>query len=380
MGLHQVGDQLQALLDGTLKRQRRIHNIALGVVSDRSGFGWSGVAGIADPTDGRPMQVTTPFLLASVTKMYTAAAVMMLQERGRLAVEDEISKHLPGDHIQGLHQFRGKDYTHSLTLRHLISHTSGLPDYFLDRPKGGKSAFERIVAEGDREWGLEDVIRYTREELPPRFAPAVFDASGRGTRARVRAHYSDTNYKLLGAILESVMEKPLHVIFEEMFFEPLELHETYLYGHPRGATSGEYAKVFYNDRPFALDKVLRTHGAEGGLVSTLRDTTRFGQAFITGKLFARKETLAAMQSWNKIFFPLQYGYGLMRFKLPRLLSPFGFSPELVGHSGSSGSFLYYCPGIDLYMAGTINQMTLPRAPFPLMIKVTQIIERASRSA
>jgi D-alanyl-D-alanine carboxypeptidase len=99
---------------------------------------------------------------------------------------------------------------------------------------------------------------------------------------------------------------------------------------------------------------------------------------MSGELFASPTTLAAMQRWNPIFFPLQYGYGLMRFKLPRLLSPFGFSPELIGHSGSSGSFLYYCPELDLYMAGTINQMALPRVPFPLMLKVARIVERARR--
>ena len=86
-----------------------------------------------------------------------------------------------------------------------------------------------------------------------------------------------------------------------------------------------------------------------------------------------------MRRWNRIFFPLQYGCGLMRFKLPRLLSPFGFSPELVGHSGSSGSFLFYCAEIDLYIAGTLNQMAMPRAPFPLAVKVAQLFRRPMRT-
>jgi D-alanyl-D-alanine carboxypeptidase len=375
MNLQQVGDRLQALVARTEKRQKYVYGIALGAVSPRAHFQWLGASGMADPAAGRPMQAETPFLIASITKMYTAAAAMILYERGRLTLDDRIGKHLPGSLVQGLHRYRGRDYTDSLTVRHLISQTSGLPDYFLERPTGGTSVFDRIVAEGDRAWELEDVVRYTREQLPPFFAPVAWGDASAGKRARVRAHYSDTNFKLLGAILESVAGKPLPELFEEMFFEPLRLTQTYLYGHPRSGTSEKPAQVFLRDRPFALDKLMRSHGAEGGMVSTLDDTLRFGRAFMTGELFSRQETLGSMQQWNRIFFPLQYGYGLMRFKLPRLFSPFGFSPELVGHSGSSGSFLYRCAELDLYIAGTINQMALQRAPFPLMIKVAQTFNR-----
>jgi CubicO group peptidase (beta-lactamase class C family) len=93
-----------------------------------------------------------------------------------------------------------------------------------------------------------------------------------------------------------------------------------------------------------------------------------------GELFASKATLETMQRWNRIFFPFQYGYGLMRFKTPRFLSPFNYSPELIGHSGSTGSFLYYCKDLDFYMAGTINQMALKSAPFRLMLRVAEIFK------
>ena len=65
----------------------------------------------------------------------------------------------------------------------------------------------------------------------------------------------------------------------------------------------------------------------------------------------------------------------MRFHVPRFLSPFQPSPELVGHSGSTGSFLYYCKEFDLYMAGTINEFSLRSAPFRLMLKVANAFRR-----
>lgn len=375
MNLQQIGDQLQKLVNHAFEREKTIPNIVLGVAADHTDNMWSGAAGEADPSTGRSMQPQTPYLIASVTKMYTAAALMILQERGTLALDDKISKYLPGELIQGLHHHRGVDYTHLLTIRHLISQTSGLPDYFLERPKGGKSVYKRLLSEGDRGWTLEDVVRLTREDLPSKFVPPDLADGSPESRARIKAHYSDTNYKLLGAIIESVTQKPLRSVFAEFFFEPLNLRQTYLYGFPQTADVDEPALLFYKEKPLVLDRFLKTHGPEGGIVSTVADAIRFGKAFMDGGLFSRSETLEKMQCWHRIFYPFQYGYGLMRFKLPKILSPFSYSPELVGHSGASGSFFYYCRDLRLYMAGTINQMTLPNVPFRLMIKVCGLVNR-----
>lgn len=255
--------------------------------------------------------------------------------------------------VQGIHRFKGTDYSGSLTIRHLIGQTSGLRDYFLDKPKGGKSLFERLLL------------------FPP---SSPFDARTE-RRHRTRAHYSDTNYKLLGAIIESVTEEPLHKTFKAFFFDPLELRQTYIYGQPNEGNSIPMAPTFYKGRALLLDKMLGSTGPEGGLVSTVHDTIRFGKAVMRGELFRDPKTLQSMQHWHSIFFPFQYGYGLMRFHVPRFLSPFQYSPELVGHSGSTGSFLYYCKDLDLYMAGTINEFALRSAPFRLMLKVADMFRR-----
>jgi len=371
MNLQDRSRRLQRLVDGTLDTAKGIRNVLLGVSRTDPPFAWSGAAGYANPARHLPMQADTPFFIASITKMYTAAATMMLQERGELHLDDRISDHLPKELIRGLHHYRGKDYTDSLTIRHLLGQTSGLPDYFLDRTSEGKNVLDRLVSEGDREWTLEEVAQLTRNELPAHFPPS----SPEETNAPGRAHYSDTNYMLLGAIIESVAEKPFHELCRELLFEPLGLDHTYLYGHPRTAASTEPAQMFYRDQPFSIPRFMSSHGPDGGIVSTVADTLRFERAFMSGDLFANKDTLKAMQRWNPIFFQFQYGYGTMRFKLPWLLSPFGYSPELIGHSGASGSFLYHCPELDLYVAGTTNQMTRRNAPFQLMIKVCRLFKR-----
>lgn len=374
MNPQQVSAKLQTLLDNTVGSDKLIHNAVLGVAHLDSNFTWSGAAGYTDQARRTPMQADTPFFLASITKMYTTAAVMILQERGKLALGDKISQYLPAALIQGIHRYKGTDYTPQLTIRHLVSHTSGLADYSLDRPKGGKSLFDRLFTEGDRAFTLDDVVRMVREDLTPKFPPAVPDAKT-GLHLKARAHYSDTNYQLLGAIIESVTERPLHAVFEEFFFRPLNLTQTYLHGHPGINVSGAPAAIFHKERALNLDLAMKSVSAQGGMVSTVGESLRFMKALTQGELFARKDTFETMQQWNKLFFPLQYGYGLMRFKLPWLLSPFAPSPELVGHSGSTGSFLYFAKELNLYVAGTVNQNQRQRAPFPLMLKVAEIFRQ-----
>lgn len=104
-----------------------------------------------------------------------------------------------------------------------------------------------------------------------------------------------------------------------------------------------------------IPKAMSSFGPDGGIVSTVHEGLTFLRAFLDGTLFP-EHYLEEMKQWKGIFFPLQYGHGLMRFKLPRIFSPFKPSPELIGHSGASASFLFHCPDEDLYLADTLNQI------------------------
>ena len=200
--------------------------------------------------------------------------------------------------VKGIHRYKGTDYSDALTIRHLIGQTSGFQDYFLDRPKGGRSVFERLLSEGDFEIDLEFVVQLTREGLPPLFPPSSPHDAHPGKRHRTKAHYSDTNYELLGAIIESVTEEPLHRAFKELFFDPLGIRQTYIYGQPNQGNFTPLAPAFYKGRPLEFDKILSSTGPEGGLVSTVRDILRFGKAVMRGELFQDPKTLESMQQWH----------------------------------------------------------------------------------
>ena len=83
-----------------------------------------------------------------------------------------------------------------------------------------------------------------------------------------------------------------------------------------------------------------------------------------------------MKNWKKIFFPLQYGLGLMQYKLPRIFSPFSETTEFIGHSGASSSFLFFSDTGQLYIVGTLNQIENQGRPFRLLHKIVSIVGEA----
>lgn len=111
-------------------------------------------------------------------------------------------------------------------------------------------------------------------------------------------------------------------------------------------------------------------GADGGIVSTSKEMMVFLEAFFGGVFFP-KEYIEGMSVWNRIFFPMQSGIGIHRFKLPWFFDPTGAIPELIGHSGLSGALAYYSPARDLLVTGTVNQVAYPDTSFRLMIKLIQ---------
>jgi D-alanyl-D-alanine carboxypeptidase len=344
---------------------KSIKNAVLYVAKGDGSFTWSGAAGIASQDGQVPMTKTTPIFIASITKLYTAAAIMRLYEQGALALDDPMSKYLPDDLIRGIHTYQGRDYSHEITVEQLLAHTSGIADYFDEKPSGGQSAFEMMVANPGRVWTVDETIARARDDLQPHFKPGT-DAS-----------YADTNYQLLGKIIEAVTGKPLQEVYKEFFFRPLNLKHTWLVGRsePQVTSSMEPADVFYNDINITKIGSNGANWADGGIVSTPAEMVVFLKALNEGKIVS-KDTLQLMHNWHPLRgLPFEYGFGTMRFVLPSFINSILKVPPVWGHSGSTGSFLYYAPDLDLYMAGTTNYVADQRAPLMLMIRVMMAVQR-----
>ncbi|MBN2402134.1 MAG: beta-lactamase family protein [Spirochaetes bacterium] len=352
---------MQYILTELVNKDKMIRNCVLSVAKGDGSFSWSGAAGFADQ-QGTPMSKDTPVCIASITKMYTASLILILHEKGLLSLDDPISKYLPEKLIRSIHVYESRDYSHEITVRQLLSHTSGVPDYYSEKPENGKSFFELFLEEPDKMWTVEDTIRRAAE-LKPNFHP------GKG------ASYSDTNFQLLGKIIESATKKPLHIAYEQYIFHPLGLKHTWLTGHPteKIVKTNAPADIFHSDINISQIRNNGTYWADGGIISTVNEMIIFLKALNNGKI-VKKDTLKSMHDWHKLEFPMQYGYGTMYFKFPGFINVFMKLPPLWGHSGSTGSFLYYSEDLDLFIAGTVNQTASQMKPFMLISKVIKAIK------
>lgn len=354
--------QLERIVTEAVTHNASVKNCVLSVMTGDGSLVWAGAAGVAHRTDSAPMTPDTPIYVASVTKLYTATAVLLLQERGSLSLDDPMAKYLPPDLIGGIHQYGGTDYSTRVTIRQLLSHRSGIADYYEERAGDGKNLFELVTEDPDRTWTVNETIARARA-LKAHFAPGT------------KTFYSDTNYQLLGKIVEAVTGRPLPAVFQEFFFAPLNLTHTHI--GAQLAPAAKPADVFDGMSDITEARANNAYWADGGMVSTAREMNLFLKALNEGRII-RPESLRSMHDWHPWRFPLRYGLGTMSFELPRLVAISSGLHALWGHSGSTGSFLYRSDDLDLYMAGTLDQTEARVEAFLLLRRVMQAFEARQR--
>jgi CubicO group peptidase (beta-lactamase class C family) len=338
---------LQVILDKTVDG-KMVFGTSFGI--KKGDFTWFGASG--------NLSADQSYFIASTTKLFTTALILYLKSEGKLKLEDKISIYLDKSIMNGLHIYKGNDYSDEITIKHLLSHTSGLADYFQGKGSSGKSLEDDIKNGNDQFWTFEQAIERTKA-IKPLFIP--------GTKNK--ANYSDANFQLLGKIIELITNKSYATNCDELIIKPLKLSHTYLY---TDATDKTPKTLYYKENELDIPKAMTSFGADGGIVSTSADMLVFIQAFFTGLLFP-KEYIDDLQVWNNIFFPMQSGIGIHLFKLPWIFNPTGAMPYFIGHSGLSGALAYYSPKENIFIVGTVNQVASPDISFRTMIKLAQIV-------
>ncbi len=337
---------LQAVLDKAVDG-KKVFGTSFAV--KKCDYTWQGASG--------NLTADRPYFIASTTKLFTTAIILRLREEGKLSLEDKISKYINASIVSGLHVYKGKDYSEEITIRHLLSHTSGLPDYFQDKSAIGLSLEDELMTGKDQSWTFEQTIEWAKI-MSPLFAP--------GTKGK--ANYSDTNFQLLGKIIETITEKSYSKNCQERIIQPLGLTSTYLY---QDASDDKPKTLYYKNNKLHIPKAMTSFGADGGMVSVSSDMLVFIEAFFTGKLFKISYIDEIQEVWNRIFPPMRAGVGIHMFKLPWIFNPTGAIPYFVGHSGLSGALAFYCPKEKMYIVGTVNQTAHPDISFRIMISLTQ---------
>ncbi len=211
-----------------------------------------------------------------------------------------------------------------------MSNTSGIPDYFSKQAKGKKTV-DGLYNGVDEPWSLEKTLDIVRD-LKPDFKP--------GEKGKVS--YSDSNYALLGKLIETMTGMTMGQVFQEYIFDDID--------------DARPIRMFHKSKQVHLPQYMASIASEGGIVSTAQDSMVFLKAFFQGHFFP-KEQIEALKKWKFIFFPSQfyYGQGLEKLWVPRFISPFKHIGEIIGFWGQSGAFAFYHPATDLYFTGTANQ-------------------------
>ncbi|MFC1551893.1 serine hydrolase domain-containing protein [Candidatus Latescibacterota bacterium] len=291
------------------------------------------------------------YYIASINKLFVSSIILKLYTNNRLDLHDKISKYLPEEVIRGLHIYKGKDYSSDLSIVHLLSQTSGLPGYLVDKQANGKRAMDELEAGIDQPWPIDKVIQEVKR-MKTHFPPGE----------EGKAKYSDTNHQILGLIIENITGEPVNIVLKKLFQE-LNLTKTYVC---EDANNENFVPIRYKSEIIHIPLFLNS--TKNDIISTAKDQMTFLKAFFNGYFFP-KERLIELNRWNNIFFPFKYGIGIQKFYMPRILSPFKPVPDMVGHSGSTGSVAFYVPDMNIYITGTINQQARPNIAFQTMIKI-----------
>lgn len=343
-------EALQDLLDQTLA-QSTTHGLVLKVQSRDGRINFGGSAGNAAHD--------TRFPIASVSKIFTAAMIQQLSDEGVLSLEQTVQSALPNLDLSGLHVVEGVDHGQRLTIHQLLFKTSGLADYY----EGGVAS--DMIKGNDYAYDLKRVLDWARQGNPQ----AAPDSG--------RAHYSDTNFQLLGAVIEAATGLSYGDALKQRICVPLGLRRTALFDPARDGNS-HTLPIYHKDLRLSIPRILSSMGPDGGIVSDTDDLITMLRSFMVGGLFQR-DALPALLQWRPLLFPLQYGGGLMRFKLPGWMTLWRPSPELIGHSGASASFAYHAPEPGIFLVGTFNQTDAPKRPLSFMLEVLATMRKHGAS-
>jgi CubicO group peptidase (beta-lactamase class C family) len=292
---------------------------------------WVGASGLADRQSQTPMTPEARFRIASISKSFTAATVLLLIEEGRLSLDDTLDTWFPNLVPSAA----------SITVRNLLQHTTGLYD-FLEDIRYVNLAFR----EPERRFAPAELVGYAAQH------PAAFRPGAEGAW-----DYSSTNYVILGMIAEAVTGRPLAVEMRERIFEPLGLERTYF--APDEPIEGPFA-TGYGGNAVQHDVAMSFAYATANLVSTTEDVQTFGRALLAGSLLSaesRELMLGFVSGRGQYGMPeLAYGLGVMRNLLP--VGRGAEESTVYGHIGGYGGFrsaLWHAPASGVTIALGVNQ-------------------------
>lgn len=272
---------------------------------------WFGARGVQDVPNETPIDASAVFRIGSITKTFTAAAILQLVEEGALSLSDPIDVHVPG-----------WDFGPEVTIERLLNHTAGVYNY-TDDPG--------FLTDATEEVSPHEVID---------FALAHGELFEPGTDYT----YSNTGYFLLGLAIEAVEDEPYHQVLRDRFIEPCELGSMHMEQYEGGACPVTQGHVGFGT-PITEGFSMSWAWAAGGLVGNVEDLCRWADRLLFGGTLS-DDSLALMMAEGEHD---RYGLGVDR----RVKG----GHDVVGHTGSTMGFngeLFVDPATGVCVAVQTN--------------------------
>lgn len=282
IGAGAAEDRTDACRDLALLLEQREFNGAV-LVAKNGAVVCKSARGSADPDGRHALTTRSSFNLASVSKQFTAAAILILSESGQLRLEDPVADHLPE-----MACFSG------VTIRHLLNHTSGLPDIYTILERG----WDKSTIAGNEQM-LEIFATGKHKAL---FKPGA------------KFLYSNAGYIALASVVEKVSQLPFHKFLEERIFAPLEMKDSFAYY----LTMKDYPRpdrvygLRWDNGSWRLDDLIYCDGmrGDGNVHSSVEDLFMWDRA-LYGERILKRETVRQMLTPGRLDdgTPLDYGFG-----------------------------------------------------------------------
>ncbi len=372
--------QQDAQPDDAILQDALVQGISMGIpgLSVAIGVGdeviWTGTAGFSDVLRQLPVTTNDRFGVGSITKTFVARVILQLVEEGLLELEKTPADYLDSPIIRDIYN------TDTATLRQLLNHQSGIPTWEFQKewiPKGRGAEMEL-----DHIWGKTETLEYcTRDLLPPTNEPGQ------------RYSYSNTNYTILGLIIEAVTGNEATVEIRQRILEPLGLENTFLesfeevpggyvnhyhYATPDFREAAGIHPAFHGIRPYLVESTpgnLSPEWTAGGMVSSASDLVRWARAIRDGELLG-----PAMQNEVFTFYPPEEG-GSRRSQYMQGISrseDFYGGSAAFGHSGGTLGFtayMYWLEDTDIIvvMLANVGGMHSGLSPSPVSLFFRQVL-------
>ena len=298
---------------------------------DAPEYRFEGASGFADLMDDIPMPPEGAFRIGSITKMFTATVIVQLAEDGVLTLDDPLALWLPevADQLP---------YGDQITLRHLLTHTSGLFNVVEHEAYWADLFTEMEIDENTGAVTLPCVQRDPHDTL----ARYVYGKDAK-FEPGARWSYSNTNYTLLGMVIEAAADMPLAEAYRTHIYEPLGMTSTFLDCYEEPVIDVVHGYSGIGDEMADVTELHESVGwSAGGLVSTASDLIAFARGLFGGALFDDPESLVAMTTPAP---GSSYGLGITLQK------------EYMGHAGYITGFrsvLNYSPEFDTVVVMVYN--------------------------